>query len=62
MKVSTENVNNFGYEKITIVVDNMPLKENTLTFYFVVFRDEQVVTSLLLSINCILKSIDTNKK
>jgi hypothetical protein len=27
MKVSTENDNNFGYEKITIVVDNMPLKE-----------------------------------
>ena len=26
MKVSTENDNNFGYEKITIVVDNMPLK------------------------------------
>jgi hypothetical protein len=25
MKVSTENDNNFGYEKITIVVDNMLL-------------------------------------
>jgi hypothetical protein len=25
MKVNTENDNNFGYEKITIVVDNMPL-------------------------------------
>jgi hypothetical protein len=25
MKVSTENDNNFGYEKITIVVDNIPL-------------------------------------
>jgi len=25
MKVKTENDNNFGYEKITIVVDNMPL-------------------------------------
>jgi hypothetical protein len=25
MKVSTENNNNFGYEKITIVVDNIPL-------------------------------------
>jgi len=31
MKVSTEN-NNFGYEKITIVVDNIPLKWETLTF------------------------------
>ena len=26
MKVSTENDNNFGYEKNTIVVDNIPLK------------------------------------
>jgi len=26
MKVSTENDNNFGYEKIRIVVDNIPLK------------------------------------
>ena len=25
MKVSTEHDNNFGYEKITIVVDNIPL-------------------------------------
>jgi hypothetical protein len=25
MKVSTENANNFGNEKITIVVDNIPL-------------------------------------
>jgi hypothetical protein len=27
MKVSTENDNNFGYEKITIVVDNIPLSD-----------------------------------
>jgi hypothetical protein len=27
MKVSTENDNNFGHEKITIVVDNIPLKQ-----------------------------------
>jgi hypothetical protein len=26
MKVSTENDNNFGYEKNTIVVDNIPLR------------------------------------
>jgi hypothetical protein len=26
MKVGTENDNNFGYEKITIVVDNIPLR------------------------------------
>jgi hypothetical protein len=25
MKVSMENDNNFGYEKITILVDNIPL-------------------------------------
>jgi len=25
MKVITENDNNFGYEKITILVDNIPL-------------------------------------
>jgi hypothetical protein len=28
MKVSTENDNNFGYEKITILVDNIPLSKN----------------------------------
>jgi hypothetical protein len=27
MKVSTEKNKNFGYEKITIVVDNIPLKQ-----------------------------------
>ena len=32
MKVSTENDNNFGYEKITIVVDNIPLIIETLLF------------------------------
>jgi hypothetical protein len=30
MKVSTENDNNFGYEKITIVVDNIPLIDMTI--------------------------------
>jgi hypothetical protein len=32
MKVSTENDNNFGYEKITIVVDNMPLRYRNESF------------------------------
>ena len=32
MKVSTENDNNFGYEQITIVVDNIPLKVNMFCF------------------------------
>jgi hypothetical protein len=27
MKVSTENDNNFGYEKIMVLVDNMPFNE-----------------------------------
>ena len=30
MKVSMENDNNFGYEKITIVVDNIPLIKKIL--------------------------------
>jgi hypothetical protein len=30
MKVSTDIDNNFGYEKITQLVDNIPLKENTM--------------------------------
>jgi len=40
MKFSTENDNNFGYEKITILVDNMPLRERPFklkvgySFYF----------------------------
>jgi hypothetical protein len=28
MKVSTENDNHFGYEKITILVDNIPLSNH----------------------------------
>jgi hypothetical protein len=32
MKVSMENDNNFGYEKITIVVDNIPLSINEVLF------------------------------
>ena len=32
MKVSTENDNNFGYEKITIVVDNIPLTNHAKVF------------------------------
>jgi hypothetical protein len=30
-KVNTENDNNFGYEKKTIVVDNIPLNYDDLT-------------------------------
>jgi hypothetical protein len=38
MKVSTENDNNFGYEKITIVVDNIPLIYNN-TFHYLMSRN-----------------------
>jgi hypothetical protein len=30
MKVSTENHNNFGYEKITILVDKIPLSQHQM--------------------------------
>ena len=45
MKVSTENDNNFGYEKITIVVDNIPLsnifffKRSCVHFFFIIISD-----------------------
>jgi hypothetical protein len=35
MKVITENDNNFGYEKITIVVDNIPLSNRPSDVGFV---------------------------
>ena len=34
MKVSTEIDNNFGYEKITQLVDNIPLIVQIFIFYF----------------------------
>ena len=34
MKVSTEKDNNFGYEKITILVDNIPLNSEISWFCF----------------------------
>ena len=37
MKVSTENDNNFGYEKITIVVDNIPLR-----LYIVIYINKMI--------------------
>ena len=33
MKVSTEIDNNFGYEKITQLVDNIPLNNDVLSAY-----------------------------
>jgi hypothetical protein len=34
MKVSTENDNNFGYEKITILVDDIPLNDRIIAGTF----------------------------
>jgi hypothetical protein len=34
MKVSTENDNNYGYEKITILVDNIPLSKQKIKIFF----------------------------
>ena len=64
MKVSTENDNNFGYEKITILVDNIPLKRGVnvwilqLLLFFVGFyvnRDEDFARELF-SVKFILHS------
>jgi hypothetical protein len=38
MKVSTEKDNNFGYEKITTLVDNIPLNGSK---YFALFRNNK---------------------
>jgi len=41
MKVSMENDNNFGYEKITILVDNIPLSycffKYCLILYYLIY-------------------------
>ena len=37
MKVSTEIDNNFGYEKITQLVDNIPLKILSIYFYYEIY-------------------------
>jgi hypothetical protein len=34
MKVSTKNDKHFGYEKITIVVDNIPLNEQKYEYTY----------------------------
>jgi hypothetical protein len=34
MKVSTGNDNNFGYKKITILVDNIPLNLTSISYSF----------------------------
>ena len=58
MKVSTENDNNLGYEKITIMVDNMPLIEVTtwtgLTVLLFCYVHLHCISdiSFIKSINC----------
>jgi hypothetical protein len=42
MKVSTEN-NNFGYEKITIVVDNIPLRNALKNSYIKQMNNKQFI-------------------
>ena len=54
MKVSTENDNNFGYEKITIVVQNIPLSvctnpEKWVVMYLYVRSILSLSTILLLN-------------
>ena len=39
MKVSTEIDNNFGYEKITQLVDNIPLSKKLTNNYSIKFFD-----------------------
>jgi hypothetical protein len=34
VKVSTENDNNFGHKKITILVDNIPLSKQKVKIFF----------------------------
>jgi hypothetical protein len=59
MKVSTEKDNNFGYEQITILVDNIPLILHVLALVFSVFTiwGAEVPKVLLMSLqilNCSL--------
>jgi hypothetical protein len=51
MKVSTETDNNFGYEKITQLVDNIPLSTGTIDHDEIFLRNllsEQVYVFFLL--------------
>jgi hypothetical protein len=46
MKVSTENDNNFGYEKITIVVDNIPLNVLNPRSYYELYEKGYISSAL----------------
>jgi hypothetical protein len=45
MKVSTENDNNFWYEKIMIVVDNIPSRESRNTIICKLYDEETIFIS-----------------
>jgi hypothetical protein len=49
MKVSTENDNNFGYEQITIVVDNIPLSWILLATSYVKYWEKNDVVMIVLT-------------
>jgi hypothetical protein len=48
MKVSTENDNNFGYEKIPIVVDNIPLNCLSIKISSELFADLSEAKSIFI--------------
>ena len=55
MNVSTENDNNFGYEKITIVVDNIPLIIEILLFGDDNLKSEEQNAQILKSMQLYIK-------
>ena len=55
LKVSTENDNNFGYEKITIMVDNIPLIIETLLFGDDNLKSEEQNAQILKSMQLYIK-------
>ena len=52
MKVSTENDNNFGYEKITILVDNIPLSQESEWLLYLCVSDIGFASFYDFSIGC----------
>ena len=59
MKVSTEIDNNFGYEKITQLVDNIPLRPSVIVDNYLFASDGKII-HIFFSINEIEK-IDSSK-
>jgi hypothetical protein len=46
MKVSTENDHNFGYEKITILVDNIPLRTINFSNKYITGSFQETIKNL----------------